>query len=187
MTPKGAGLIGLLIGFAGGAAAAYIYIRKKEEVIEFVPNENRKPKNSPGEKNEKTNAKPAKKDVNNYIKIVENNYHPAKTYSQKYNEQVEIVKDQMEATKKDTPWPISSEMFHEGKGRDGYGKFTLKYFRDGILVDDQGNLLDNPDELVGADFASHFGEYDEDVAYIRNDRTMSDFEILYVDYDFMDS
>lgn len=66
---------------------------------------------------------------------------------------------------------------------NGYGDkdslvVSLDYFADGVLADEQGKVVEDADELVGKDFATHFGEYEDDAAYIRNDRIQTDFEIL---------
>ncbi len=55
----------------------------------------------------------------------------------------------------------------------------LTYFiNDDILVDGFGEVVDNPDALVGRDFKNHFGEYEDDSVFIRNERLKCDFEIL---------
>lgn len=75
----------------------------------------------------------------------------------------------------DRPYVISPEDFGE---QDGYETNTLIYFEgDGVLTDDDYNLIDDVDDLVGADFADHFGEYEDDTVFVRNDETMNDYEI----------
>jgi hypothetical protein len=69
-------------------------------------------------------------------------------------------------------------------GEYGYPTETLTYYADGVLVDDYGDIVD-PDDIegmIGSDFASHFGEYEEDSVFVRNDRLEVDYEILR-DYD----
>lgn len=58
-----------------------------------------------------------------------------------------------------------------------YEPESLIYWADGVLSDDQGNIIEDVDDLVGADFADHFGEYEEYSVYIRNDKYNCEYEI----------
>lgn len=77
----------------------------------------------------------------------------------------------------DEPYVISPLKFAEQD--DDYEVISLTYFSDGILVDDMGELIENPDSIVGTEFPEHFGEYteDPDTVYVRNERLMVDYEI----------
>lgn len=58
---------------------------------------------------------------------------------------------------------------------------SLTYYEgDGVLSDDFLNPVEDIENTVGLDFASHFGkdEHDPDAIYIRNDRLKTDYEIL---------
>lgn len=58
----------------------------------------------------------------------------------------------------------------------GYNAQTLDYFSDGVLADDWGVVLDI-DETIGEENLDHFGEYVDDILYIRNERTEIDYEV----------
>ena len=73
------------------------------------------------------------------------------------------------------PYIISPEEFGE---YDDYNRISLTYYADGILADDCDELVDHIEETVGIDFFSHFGEYEDDSVFVRNDRTKTDYEIL---------
>lgn len=76
----------------------------------------------------------------------------------------------------DTPYVISPEEFGT---LDGYEEVSLNYYEgDEILTDDFDNPIINVVELVGEDFADHFGEYEDDSVFVRNDRIKTDYEIL---------
>lgn len=62
---------------------------------------------------------------------------------------------------------------------DGYSVITLYYHADGVLTDDQNEIVEDVDDVVGADFSDHFGEYEDDSVVIRNDAKRVDYEILY--------
>lgn len=61
-----------------------------------------------------------------------------------------------------------------------FDKETLLYFEDGGMVvganDDR--VIDSPEDILGIDFTSLFGEFEEDVAYIRNETIATDFEVI---------
>ena len=150
---KGAGLLGFIFGFAAGSAATYFYLKSKEEVVEFKPEEK---KAEPIRDNEFYRAahETTYDHALNILKDAKENPVTTVTYSEAYNEAVEAKKDEMEASNKDGPRSIPPDMF--GDNPD-YGKFTLKYFKDGVLIDDQNNPLDDPDDVIGSDFVDHFG------------------------------
>ena len=54
----------------------------------------------------------------------------------------------------------------------------LTYYSYGVLTDKNDQKVEDVDNTVGSDAANHFGEYEDDAVYIRNDRLKSDFEIL---------
>lgn len=73
------------------------------------------------------------------------------------------------------PHVISPEEF----GELDYPIISLDYYTDDVLMNDRGKIITNAKELVGEDFASHFGEYedDPDIVYVRNDLQFIDYEI----------
>ena len=60
----------------------------------------------------------------------------------------------------------------------GYECTSLTYYADGVLTDEWDNVIESPDDIVGEDFASHYGEYEDDCVFIRNDEEKRDYEIL---------
>ena len=73
------------------------------------------------------------------------------------------------------PYVISPDEFGEVQG---YDAISLTYFADGVLTDDGNEPVEDVDDVVGSDFADHFGEYEDDSVFIRNDRLEADYEIL---------
>lgn len=61
---------------------------------------------------------------------------------------------------------------------DDYESLSWVYYADGYLADENDNLVEDFEHSVGANFAQHFGEYEDDAVYIRNDATKCDYEIL---------
>jgi len=72
------------------------------------------------------------------------------------------------------PYVISPDEFNSSP--PGYNAQPLDYFADGVLADNWGVILDL-DETIGEDAVNHFGEYDDDIIYVRNERTEIDYEV----------
>ena len=64
---------------------------------------------------------------------------------------------------------------------------TLYYFQDGVLTDDEMNPLEDPEDLIGdIKVEDHFGEFEDDVVYVRNEDMETDFEICADERKFSD-
>lgn len=61
---------------------------------------------------------------------------------------------------------------------DEYDTISLTHYTDGVLADEDDNIIEDIANTVGEDYESHFGEYEDDAVYIRNDRLKTDYEIL---------
>lgn len=78
-------------------------------------------------------------------------------------------------TPKEKPYAIPPEDFGE---YEEYDTISLFHYSDGVLADRDDDRIVNVDDVVGSDYVSHFGEYEDDSVHIRNDRLKCDFEIL---------
>lgn len=73
------------------------------------------------------------------------------------------------------PYVISPEEYDE----IGYETISLYYYEDGVLENAiTREVIENASELIGDDFMDHFGEYEDDSVFVRNDKLGIDFEIL---------
>ena len=75
------------------------------------------------------------------------------------------------------PRVIEPEQFGE---HDDYEKISLTLYSDGTLADDDDRKMttDEIENSVGADSLTHFGEYEDDSVYVRNEERKCDYEIL---------
>ena len=73
------------------------------------------------------------------------------------------------------PYVITPEEFGE---KDDYEAESLTYYADDVLTDNYDNVIKDLKGTVGKDFKSHFGEYEDDSVFIRNDELKTDYEIL---------
>lgn len=82
----------------------------------------------------------------------------------------------MEVNKEmDRPYVISPDEYNE---EYGYHAHTLVYYADHVLVDDNDDIVGNAEDIIGLDSLNHFGEYEDDSVFVRNDKLKCDYEIL---------
>ena len=86
-------------------------------------------------------------------------------------------------TKVEKPYVIPPEEFGEA---DGYDTISLTYYIDGYLADDMLDVVEDVDDVVGFESLNHFGEYEDDSVFVRNDRLKTDYEILLDQRNYLD-
>lgn len=72
------------------------------------------------------------------------------------------------------PYVISPDDFRCSP--PGYNAQALDYFADGVLADSWGNEVDI-EETIGEDSLDRFGDYVDDIVYVRNERKEIDYEV----------
>lgn len=169
------------VGAAIGSAATYKYLKTKyEQIIDRELEEMREYYLGKVQEEEETvseeqyeavkrDTDSIKKDIQAYGNIVKNMGYGD---SKKFEEKVEDV---------DKPYVISPDEF--GEYAD-YETISLTYYADGILADDMDEIIDDADEIVGANFMDHYGEYEDDTVFVRNDERMCDYEIQREERDY---
>ena len=95
-------------------------------------------------------------------------------YSQMIEKTGYAEESEKEDKDNDKPYIISPEEYEDNVE---YNVYYMKYMADGVLVDDLYDPVDNVEDLVGVDFPEHFGEYEEDTVYIRDDIKGCDYQI----------
>lgn len=188
--------IGIAMFMAGatvGAAATWLCLKKRyeqiaQEEIDSVKAAfaDRKPekanyrntRDDVSNAAEKANQAKLKPDLMNYAsKLKEQGYTNYAAPVEKSNGKEEAN----EVIKK--PYVISPEEFGDF---DDYERVSLTYYADGVLADELNELVEDIDSTVGPDFANHFGEYEDDSVFVRNDRLKCDYEILKDNRDYSD-
>ena len=84
-----------------------------------------------------------------------------------------IIKSKRSEKDESGVYVISPEEF----GDCGYELMDLTYYADGVLADDEDEMVDNPTDLVGRKALNSFGEYEDGVVHVRSDRRKCDYEI----------
>ena len=116
------------------------------------------------------NKKPPLKD---YVKMVEDYGYKPKTHMEEVEE--ELANGEQGDEDIYEPFIIRPEEYGE---LHAYETLSLNYYADGVLTDDLDNPIEDVESLVPADFADHFGEYDDNAVFVRNDNLECDYEIL---------
>ena len=85
--------------------------------------------------------------------------------------------------KEGEPYCINPDDFGDGE----YEIENLTYYSDGVLrYDDTGELVRHIDEVVGKENLYHFGEFEEDMLYVRDPVEMIDYSISLCDMPYHD-
>ena len=85
-----------------------------------------------------------------------------------------MEEEEMDDTRE--PYVIMPDQFSEYAD---YDTISLTYYADGILAsDDTDEIIEDIDDVVGEDSLNHFGEFEDDSVYVRNDERKCDYEIL---------
>ena len=174
MMSKVTGLIIFVLGAATGSIVTWQFAKKKYEQIAeeeinsvkemFLKREQDardveitvEPQPSVEASLKKFEEKP---DISTYAEILKNEaYVPEGT---------EMVENK--------PYVISPDEFGEF---EDYDTISLTYYADQVLVDDGGDKIEDVDDVVGMESLTHFGEYEDDSVFVRNDRLRCDYEIL---------
>ena len=108
-------------------------------------------------------------EVVEYKKNVKTNGYT--NYSELSKEQKEV--DPGVASK---PYVISPSEFGE---LDDYDTYSLTYYDDHVLTDEDDEIVEDVESVVGFESLNHFGDYEDDSVFVRNEARKCDYEILY--------
>ena len=164
-------------GVAVGSLVTWRYFKSKYEVVEDEIEE--KTEEAEGESEEEdpevleSKMSYKKPPLKEYVKMVETNGYVPKTHMEEVED--EIANGEWDDKDVYEPYIIRPEEYGE---LHAYETLSLNYYADGVLTDELDNPIEDVESLVPADFADHFGEYEDDVVHVRNDNLECDYEIL---------
>lgn len=182
-------------GLVIGSVVTYVVVKDKFEKIaqeeidsvkEVFGRRVEKETDKKVEKIAKKEVEKIRKEYNEYDNLTKNYTSYSKNKTEESIEDVEyeevcendedgVELDEIErASDYDRPYIIEPQEFG---ALDGYSLITLYHYSDNVLADDCDELVEDLDDVVGEDYASHFGEYEDDCVYVRNDRLKADYEI----------
>lgn len=186
---KGTTFIAFLAGAGAGSAATWYFLKTKYEQIAqeeidsvkkaFSNKEEKEEKVKNPDKNPAAEFARNKPDINEYAKKLSKqgytNYSNSEKAAESTKNPIPESDPEVEFGAIDRPYVISPEEFGEF---DDYTKISLSFFSDHVLTDENYEVVDNVDDMVGAESLNHFGEYEDDSVFVRNDRLKVDYEIL---------
>lgn len=147
----------LATGAAIGSAITLLVLKNKYEVV----NDDKK---EPEDTDQKVAEDYFEEDISETMETYEN---LAKNYSGSGEE------DKKEDCKKMKPYVISPEEFADGD----YPQKTLTYYADKVLADEDDEIVVDIENTVGKESLTHFGEYEDDTVFVRDDDLGIDYEI----------
>ena len=205
MNSKVLGCLSFIVGAAVGAAVTYELVKTKYETIandeisemkEIYDERLRELNGKNIEVSETLTKLKDTKTVIDYAKIIkENNYGDEKpnvsnminnyiddepddeeeSYENYDDDQFIEFPDYSERDERPRPYVIDPEIF--GEYYD-YDTIELTYYADLVVANEDNEIVDNVNELIGIESLGHFGEFEEDAVHVRNDQLKADFEIL---------
>ncbi len=166
------------LGAAAGAVVTWKYLRSKldaelEEVREMY--KSRTPVATKGEKEEEAEEEPDPKPKGKKPDIYE---YAAELTKGKYRNYSDVSYEEEikeEHPTYDTIYTIPPEEYGENKE---YETRSLTYYADGVLADDDDEIIEDVDDVVGEGTLNRFGEYEDDSVHVRNENMKCDYEIL---------
>ena len=175
MNSKVAFILGTIIGAGIGVAGTYSYFKDKYEKLAEEDFNSRRvfDEDKKDESEEPVAEKTADSRTVDKPSIAE---YAARLQKEGYVNYSDMQdKKQKQEIAVDRPYVIQPSDFGEF---DDYEKISLTYTADGVLLDDMNEIVDDIEETVGEDSLEHFGEYEDDSVYVRNDAKKCDYEIL---------
>lgn len=103
-------------------------------------------------------------------------YKPQTRYDQFPEDEDDDEEDVPVRKKNIWPYEITIEEFEED---NDFSKSTLEYFKNNVLIDEDGSEITNPGSIVGSGVLKKL-LVNKDTAYVRNESLEIDYEIIYV-------
>lgn len=164
-------IISFVLGAAAGAAGAWYYAKKyyeqiAQEEIDSVKEVFKKYQSSEEDPDEDPKPEP-----NRATDMLQKE---AEAIVEKHDYTAHSTPVPVKEVPETRPYVITPEEFGE---YEDYEQIDLTFFRDNIVGDDEDDILENVDEVIGFESLNHFGEYEEEAVYVRNDRLKCDYAI----------
>lgn len=163
------------LGASIGAVGAYFVVKKKYD--EMLRNEVESVKEV-----YRAKAEAAESDSND---ISENEIRPSMAEKPEMMDYYNTIRNEKyiepEEEKDNSDQNIPEAMYviaPDSYGELDYDTISFNYWADGVLTDEDDNVVDDYEDIIGGKALNSFGEYEEDSVYVRNDVLRVDYEIL---------
>lgn len=151
-------------GMLAGGLVGYYICKKKYHIVKV---EEVKPAKGPVTIDEEVETEVFKE------KIFEASYkRPEKDVEEEWEEAEKVNPIEPEMV----PYQISPEAF--ANEHSDYAKLTMVFYEENeVLLDEEEECVDIG-STIGYDILNHFGEYEKDAVFVRNERLGNDYEVL---------
>lgn len=171
--------LGFIIGAASGATVAWYLLKDKYETL--AQEEIDSVKEVFARREQEMKDETVKRNVAEGIKDSDRTKPDLKEYAEQlkkngYTRYSDLSADDEGVSDKQTkPYVIPPEQFGDD---ENYDQISLTYYAGGVLADENDEVIDDVEETVGIESLNHFGEYEDDSVFVRNDTRKCDYEIL---------
>ena len=171
--------LGFIIGAASGATVAWYLLKDKYETL--AQEEIDSVKEVFARREQEMKDETVKRNVAEGIKDSDRTKPDLKEYAEQlkkngYTRYSDLTADDEGVSDKQTkPYVIPPEQFGDD---ENYDQISLTYYADGVLADENDEVIEDVEDAVGIDSLNHFGEYEDDSVFVRNDARKCDYEIL---------
>lgn len=164
-------------GVAVGSAVTWKIFKSKYEIVDEDFGEDIDEKEAEPEAEDEPRPSDENEDDIAKVKANLNKKPPLKEYVDMVNRFGYSVEEAPDEEEKDVyePYIIRPDEYGE---IHAYETLNLNYYADGVLTDELDNRIEDVESIVPADFAEHFGEYEDHAVHVRNDERQCDYEIL---------
>jgi len=172
--------LAFIIGAATGSVATWYLLKDKYEAL--AQEEIDSVKEVFLRREQELKDQSVKKTVAEGIKAVDKAKPDLKEYARRlekegYTKYSDFGSDEEEKPVSEAdPYVIPPEQFGDN---EGYEQISLTYYADGVLADENDEVIEDVEDAVGIDSLNYFGEYEDDSVFVRNDARKCDYEILF--------
>lgn len=171
--------LGFIIGAASGATVAWYLLKDKYETL--AQEEIDSVKEVFARREQEMKDETVKRNVAEGIKDSDRTKPDLKEYAEQlkkngYTRYSDLSADDGGVSDKQTkPYVIPPEQFGDNEEHE---QISLTYYADGVLADENDEVIEDVEDAVGIDSLNHFGEYEDGSVFVRNDARKCDYEIL---------
>lgn len=171
--------LGFIIGAASGATVAWYLLKDKYETL--AQEEIDSVKEVFARREQEMKDETVKRNVAEGIKDSDRTKPDLKEYAEQlkkngYTRYSDLSADDEGVSDKQTkPYVIPPEQFGDD---ENYDQISLTYYADGVLANENDEVIKDVEDAVGIDSLNRFGEYEDDSVFVRNDARKCDYEIL---------
>ena len=171
--------LGFIIGAASGATVAWYLLKDKYETL--AQEEIDSVKEVFARREQEMKDETVKRNVAEGIKDSDRTKPDLKEYAEQlkkngYTRYSDLSADDEGVSDKQTkPYVIPPEQFGDD---ENYDQISLTYYADGVLANENDEVIKDVEDAVGIDSLNRFGEYEDGSVFVRNDARKCDYEIL---------